>query len=111
MQCSFFSLTAGDQLVKAGQGLGEIEVPARMTVSIWPVSFIRAVAAAEVKCPQVAMLFRAPLHVAGICKSVGVSERLVFKVKSTNVKDVHDLKIVISKGLKPKEDAHRHKMR
>jgi hypothetical protein len=65
------------------------------------------VAAAEVKCPQVAVLFRAPVHLAGICKSVGVSERLVFKVKSTYVKDVHNLKIVISEGLKPKKDTIR----
>jgi hypothetical protein len=36
---------------------------------------------AEAKCQQVAAFLHAEMSITDICRSVGVSERLIFKVK------------------------------
>ncbi len=60
-----------------------------------------AVTMAEAKRQQVAALLHAGMSITDICRSVDVSERLIFKVKKL-IKEGKDLKIIRTGGPKTK---------
>ncbi len=57
---------------------------------------------AEAKRQEVAALLHAGMSITDICRSVGISERLIFKVKKF-IKEGKDLKIIRTGGLKMKK--------
>ncbi len=61
-----------------------------------------AVTMAEAKRQQVAALLHTGMTITDICQSVGVSERLIFKVKKL-IKEGKDLKIIRTGGPKMKK--------
>jgi hypothetical protein len=62
---------------------------------------------AEAKRQQVAALLHVGMSITDICRSVGVSERLIFKVKKL-IKEGKDLKIIRTGGPKTKKTHRRH---